>query len=386
VEVVTSIKQGQAATIAASARNEKLILWLIVLLALGLRLFLMGYSKSYLIENDWAFGYETGRIAKAITVGEGFSSPFRHSSGPTAWLMPLYPLLLAVIFEICGVYTTNAAIATLIVNCFISSLTCILLYHIAKLLFNRNVAYIVAMVFVLYPPSVWHAVNTIWDTTVFTFLAAALIYWLLLLPQRLDFRSAALYGFFMGVVALVNAAIIAFYPFVIIWLFLQSTLDKGRKIKYLATICTLGFVTLMPWAFRNYVVFGRPMLRSNFGLEMKLGNSPQAWNAFKSESDGRARVSPFSLGHPSNTHSEFQRYARLGEMNYMDRCFDEAMAFIKGNPGKCLRLTLKRIFDFWLGELVTTNEWAGNLKVSFLTNLQCHKMLEARYYRALNAV
>jgi len=56
-------------------RNERKILWAIVLVALGLRLLLMIYFKSYAIsidnvvtmegvDNSWTFGYEAGRIAK----------------------------------------------------------------------------------------------------------------------------------------------------------------------------------------------------------------------------------------------------------------------------------------------------------------------------------
>ena len=45
------------------------------------------------------FAQETGSVALALSQGQGFSSPFRNNTGPTAWLVPAYPLLLSVIFR-----------------------------------------------------------------------------------------------------------------------------------------------------------------------------------------------------------------------------------------------------------------------------------------------
>jgi len=71
------------------------------------------------------------------------------------------------------------------------------------------------------------------------------------------------------------------------------------------------------------------------------------------------------VSHPSIKKGEFLSYARLGEVAYIDQCFDEAMGLIKENPGKFLRLTLARIYQFWFSDLAAKNEWTGNLEVSF---------------------
>jgi hypothetical protein len=79
--------------------TERQILFLLVLVALTLRVSFAIYSASHIPENTWAFGYEPGAIAKSIAVGDGFSSPFREPTGPTAWMMPLYPYLLALVLS-----------------------------------------------------------------------------------------------------------------------------------------------------------------------------------------------------------------------------------------------------------------------------------------------
>ena len=372
-------KQYTTVAFRAFERNEKKILPVLVFIALAIRLLLLFFLKSYEISDDaaavingadegWVFGFETGRIAKSLATGKGFSSPLPRETGTTAWLMPGYPLLLALIFKFFGVYTTSAAIVTLTINCLASALTSIPVYHIAKTVFNRNVGYIAAAALAFYPPSIWHALNTIWDTTVFAFLVMVLFAALVRLPERLNLKNAALFGFFMGVVALVNAVIIAFYPFVLVWLFLRP-LAKAQKVKSIVTMCLVGSITFLPWIVRNYVVFDRLMLRSNFGLEFKLGNSPKIWDAF--ESKGGKHTSFWELGHPSIDEDEFLRFERLGEVNYLDQCFDDTMVFIRENPSKFLRLTLKRIQDFWLSEfdLGTVNPAKIFLSVSGVKKL-----------------
>jgi hypothetical protein len=326
---------------------------------LALRFFFMLYWISKIPEHSWTFGYEPGGIARSLVVGEGFSSPFREPSGPTAWMMPVHPLLVALIFKFFGVYSLQAALAFLTLNSVVSALTCIPTYLIAKTCFGRTVGYIAALGLAVHPVSLFH-VGHMWETTVFTFLAMCSIAWLLNLPKRLDVKRAGVYGLFVGFVALVNPLILAFCPFLVLWLFLQADASGQQKLKLIGTFSLAIIVTLMPWVARNYSVFGRFMLRSTFGLELRLGNSPEAWNA-----SNALRMAPWNLGHPSTSQSEFLRYASLGEVPYMDQNFDEALAFIRANPEKFLRLTLGRIGHFWFNDFTAKDESKKKMGLSF---------------------
>src|SRR5262249_40898891 len=57
------------------------------------------------------FENEAGNIASALAQGHGFSEVFRKPTGPTAWLAPVYPLLLASIFRLFGIFTFSSFIA-----------------------------------------------------------------------------------------------------------------------------------------------------------------------------------------------------------------------------------------------------------------------------------
>ena len=341
-------------------KKEKKILLFIVFISFGIRLFLMFYFKSYLMNNDWAFGYEAGRVAKAIATGEGFNSPFHTPTGPTGFLPPLYPYFLALIFKIFGVYSTSAAIIALGINCLVSALTCIPLYAISRRFFGCNTGYITASVFAVYPPSVWQAINTVWDTTIFTFLGLVIMYCLLLLPQRLNYRNSALFGLFLGFTILFKTVIVACYPFILIWLFLKNPLILKKRISYIAMICLMMFISLTPWLVRNYLVFGRLMLQTNFGLEFKLDNNPRIWHAFEETGDRLA----FIQEHPTINPEEFRMYKQLGELRYMALCLDETKTFVKENPQKFFRLIAHRFYSFWIGNWGNKNEWKGNLRTS----------------------
>ena len=62
------------------------------------------------------FQNEAGNIAFALASGKGFSNVFRGETGPTAWLAPVYPLILAAIFKLCGVFTARAFFAAVALN------------------------------------------------------------------------------------------------------------------------------------------------------------------------------------------------------------------------------------------------------------------------------
>ncbi|MCP4353030.1 MAG: glycosyltransferase family 39 protein [Desulfobacterales bacterium] len=342
--------------------NEKKFLLAIFLIALGIRLFLMCYFESYDMGKDWKYSYETGNTAKAVAKGQGLSSPYRLPTGPTAILPPLYPCFLAFIFKIFGIFSLKSAIAALTVNCIASALTCIPLYYITKKLFGHDVGYITASVFAIHPSPVWYAINTVWDTSVFTFFCMVLVCRMMLLPDRLNNRNIALFGIFAGITILVKTLIIIFYPVMLLWLFLQSPLTPGKRISYIAGICLVTFITLSPWIIRNYIFFDRIMLRSNLGLELLIENNMKIWNTFEMTGEDSKAL---WREHPYVSHREFLVYKRLGEVNYMDMCLDKAKAFIRQHPGKFFKLTVRRVIVFWFGDIGEKNEWKGNLKISF---------------------
>src|SRR5258708_14209312 len=107
-------------------------LLLIVLVALGARLG-FAWNQERKIPREVLgivpFEHETGSIAYSLAVGKGFSSPFRRETGPTAWLTPVDPLLVAGVFRGFGVFTAKSFFAVVLLNALFSSAVCIPPFH-----------------------------------------------------------------------------------------------------------------------------------------------------------------------------------------------------------------------------------------------------------------
>ena len=77
--------------------------WSIFWAGFLLRVLYITLAHTYRIrlgEDHLQFGWEMGRIARALVTGFGYADPFTGHSGPTAWVPPLYPLLLAACLQI----------------------------------------------------------------------------------------------------------------------------------------------------------------------------------------------------------------------------------------------------------------------------------------------
>src|SRR5258708_3019008 len=78
------------------------------------------------------FQQEAGIVAYALFSGQGFANVFRTATGPTAWLAPLYPILLAGIFRVFGSFTVPAFFAAVFLNILFSAATCVPLFYLTR--------------------------------------------------------------------------------------------------------------------------------------------------------------------------------------------------------------------------------------------------------------
>src|SRR5262249_54882645 len=158
-----------------------------------------------------------GSIAFSLASGHGFSAPFRRDSGPTAWLAPVYPVFLAVIFRIFGPFTLPSFYAALAFNILLSTLTAVPLYFAAKRIAGVTVAALAAWLWVIFPSGFVIPFEWIWDTCLSAFLGAAIL-WATLAIRDYRTRSAWLsYGALWGIALLTNPSFAALLPFFFLW-------------------------------------------------------------------------------------------------------------------------------------------------------------------------
>ncbi len=119
---------------------------------------------------------ETGNIAYSLVTGKGYSSPFRSNTGPTAWLPPVYPLLIAGIFLICGPLSMASLNASVLLNILCSAGTCIPIFFIGKRVGGVTLAATAAWLWAIFPNAIMLPYEWIWDTSMSALLAAFLLW------------------------------------------------------------------------------------------------------------------------------------------------------------------------------------------------------------------
>ncbi len=325
---------------------EKRRLWqsltVITLVALALRLvairFFYGTTWNDYYENHLMFGFETGRIARSIAEGHGFGNPLSVETGPTAWLTPVYPYLLAGIFRLFGVYTITSAFVILSLNCLFSSLVCVPLFRIAERSFGRGTAVTACWIWAIYPYFIYLPSSFVWDTCLAALLATILFLWALRLRERSSLPEWFAFGAFCGLAALTNASTVVLAAILSTYA-LYPLLSNGKNWLRPASVVAIGLIlVLLPWEIRNYRVFQAPVpLRNNFWLEFWVGN------------DGNTQSWLDDSAHPTINKEEEARFLRLGEVAYMREKRRQSLDFLAHHPSLYVILCLRRIGYLWSG-------------------------------------
>lgn len=315
-------------------------MWMVII-AFLLRLIAIGITHQYKVrvtEANFGFGWEMGRIAKAIATGEGFSSPFTEfHTGPTAWEPPLYPYLTAGVFKVFGIYTRKSAFVLLVINSIFSALTCIPIFYLARRIFGLKVAKWSAWTWALFPYAMYWAVKWIWETSITQFLLTTLLLITLQLEDsERKYGRWALWGFLWGIVALTNPSVLSVLPFCGLWL-VYRRFRQHRAWLAPSVFATIIFIaTISPWLVRNYRTFGQfVFLRTNFGAEFRMGNGPRAEGLWM-----------FWL-HPSHNKIEFQKYSDMGELAYVASRKREALDWIRSNPLQFANISFRKFVYYW---------------------------------------
>jgi len=310
------------------------------------------------------FQQETGNIAFALAEGRGFSNVFRTETGPTAWLAPVYPLMVAAAFKLFGVFTARAFFACAALNMLFSSAACVPIYFVGKRIGGLGVGAGAAWLWAVFPSGVMMPFEWIWDTSLSALLAAMILWATLELSETEKWLDWGAYGVLWGLALMTNPALGLLLPFLLGWVVLRGRGENSARWKRVGLALGLAILFCVPWTIRNYVAFHRLIpVRSNLPFELWLGNN----DIFDEHARG---------GRKSITRTEeARRYAQLGETGYMAEKWELATSFMKEHPGLDLQLAGRKFVSFWMGteapvkNFLETDSWLirGILLSSLLT-------------------
>ncbi len=324
--------------------------WRLFWVAFLLRVLYITLAHTYRVrayDDHFPFGWEAGRIARSLVSGYGYASPFRGQTGPTAWLPPLYPLLLAGTFKLFGIYTALSAWVILVINSLLSAATAMAVWEIGNRCFSRRNAVWAGWIWALYPAALQYSVRWFWEMT----LTTCLFTWVILLALRMRgigrnqpaMQKNALtagwivFALLWGMIALSNSSLLLFLPLCGLWILVGTW--KGPQSLRDPILATLIFLAcLAPWEMRNYAVFHRLIpLRGNLGVEAALGNGPGAQGLL------------MEYNHPNQSTEQLKLYSQMGEVRYAEMRGKLAQQTIRADRGRFVVNSLKRVCLFWAG-------------------------------------
>jgi len=337
--------------------------WRLFWVGLFLRVAYITLAHTYRFHNyldHFQFGWEMGRIARALVLGRGYSDPFNGPSGPTAWCPPLYPLLVAAVFKLFGIYTNASAWVILTLNSVFSAATAPAVYEIARRIFSKstgtraratNIALWSAWLWALYPAAMQYAVKWVWDMA----LTTCLFTWLLVLtlrirgigdeapdaPTHLTPRRFIAFGLLWGSIGLANSSLLTILPAWALWMIwpqLRSRTQWFRTLRLAAISALCCTLLILPWSIRTSLAFHAFVpIRSNFGAEFYESAQPSnegfPWGGTISPAGGE----------------DFDIYKQMGEYKFSQMQGERAKQLIHQNPQRYRDYCLKRLFFFWAG-------------------------------------
>lgn len=312
-----------------------------VLVALAIRLIVMVFLLPEQLDpqrDHWHFGYETGRIARSIVEGRGFGNPLFGETGPTAWMTPVYPYLVAVVFKLFGTYTKISAIVLLSLNALSSALVCPIVFCIARIGFGGRIAKWSGWGWAFCPYGIYFPEERIWETWLATLFLCLLFLMVLKLEKEDKLRNWAGFGLLWGIAALTSPAVLTVLPFLAAWMIYRRH-RRGQRWFAVNAMAAIAFIAIVtPWFIRNYEVFHRFVpFRDNMGIVLLMGikGDTSYWG-------------PYELG-PWHNPQQWNEFRQLGELAYFDKKKHQAIEFIRSHPRWYAWTSIRRAFFLWTG-------------------------------------
>jgi len=289
-------------------------------------------------DDNFGFGFEMGRIGRSLALGEGFANPFDGITGPTAWEPPVYPYLIAGVFKLFGVYTRASAMVLLCISSVFSALTCLPIYLIARRCFDEKVALWSIWAWAVLPPVIFWCTRWVWETSLAA-LILTVIFWLTLCLEEMDGLGPwAAWGLLWAIAALTNTSLLGFLPACGLFAWYRSAKLGKRSLSGVVLAAVMFAACIAPWLVRNERALGKFIfIRSNFGVELRLGNGPGANGTW------------MDYQHPTKNAEQLQLYHEMGEVAYVTERKREAMEFIREDYGRFAWLSAKRFAYYWGG-------------------------------------
>ncbi len=327
-------------------RNRTLFILLFVLAAVGRLAYIVQYRTYVAISS----GGETEHVAATLARYGFLGDAFGPGTGPTAHLAPLYPILLAGVYRVFGSNTLEGRLVQELLAIAVTSAGIALLPLVARKARLPLAAGILAAVFMaVLPIHLWIETSGSWEQP-YAALALLGILWCFISMHEAGWRSwraAALVGAFIGAAALLSASLFAAGGCMAAAAWWSRPSARKQVLTRGLVLAVMSVLVIAPWTIRNHRELGGFIpLRSNFGLELAVGNNDNV-NGIGYEPSWEGPERPGVPPHPFRNPAEGAKRQAMGERAYMAAKQREGMEWIRTHPSRFATLTFRRFMLFW---------------------------------------
>jgi len=304
--------------------------------------------------------WELPAIAVSLAERGEFADAYAVPTGPTAHLPPIPPAILGLSYKLFGLTLLGGYVGWLVNAAVYSALWASLPWFAGWLGLGGGSGVIAGVVGGLIPHWPGHG-GGLAATAL-----ALLMFWFLRRwrPEGEPTRGGSLaLGVAAGVAFHIQPALL---PIVLGWMAFELWWRKGTRMWVRTSLVAGGMVlACLPWGWRNYrALDGVFFIRSNFGLELRMGNHEGVAAAFDiMDRRGEEYV------HPRALEREARKVREMGEVPYMREARGEALEWIRANPVAFGKLTATRFLLWWLGPLYDPQRAGPYLVLTFLALL-----------------
>ena len=241
-----------------------------------------------------------------------------------------YPLfVLAPVFFFFGENLLAARLANLVLG----GVAIFLCYMVAKEAGAGRVGRLLAaLIWALYLPASVYVVYLVKESLMVP-LMLGVVWCALRLAKEPSSKVAIGCGALFGLIALTGNAALSLAGAVMLALILAPA-SLWQRMTLAVLILAVAIVVSAPWMVRNMQVIGAPVLNTNGGFNLYLGNNPAATGMFVSIAD-------------TPRGATWEALRKTGEVQASDTLKREAISWANEHPAEFLILAFKKAAYFW---------------------------------------
>ena len=261
---------------------------------------------------------------------------------------PFYAYFLATVYKIFG----HNYVIPRVFQHLVGSFSCVLVYLLAKRLFNRKVAIVSGLIAASYG-MLWYFEDELLLDSFLVFFDLLLILSLLKARDRPHLSQWFVSGIILGISAITRPNILFFIPFVWLWILLVFKKDKQFKriVTFWASFLAGIVLIVSPITLRNLLAGGDlVMIASQGGINFYIGNNKN--------SDGMSAI----FYKQDWQYRDFQEMAEkeanriLKPSEISNFYYRKGIDFLLRDPSAAFRLLVKKLYLFWTRFEISDNQ------------------------------